>query len=57
MLALAVISLPVTDIDRATAFYVEHAGFILDVDYRPTAEFGCAADSTRVGVLGATSDC
>jgi len=39
MLALEVVSLPVTDIDRSIAFYVEQAGFILDIDYRPTAEF------------------
>lgn len=39
MLALEVVSLPVTDIDRALAFYVEQAGFTLDVDYHPTAEF------------------
>jgi len=39
MLALEVVSLPVTDIDRALAFYVEQAGFTLDVDYYPTAEF------------------
>jgi len=39
MLALEVVPLPVTDIDRALAFYTERAGFILDVDYRPTADF------------------
>src|SRR5262245_44954383 len=39
MLALEVVSLPVTDIDRALAFYVEQAGFNLDVDYHPTVEF------------------
>src|SRR5262245_31432565 len=39
MLALEVVSLPVTDIGRALAFYVEQVGFILDVDYHPTAEF------------------
>src|SRR5262247_4069271 len=39
MLALEVVPLPVTDIDRALAFYTEQAGFILDVDYRPTADF------------------
>jgi catechol 2,3-dioxygenase-like lactoylglutathione lyase family enzyme len=39
MLALEVVSLPVTDIDRALAFYTLKVGFILDVDYRPTAEF------------------
>jgi catechol 2,3-dioxygenase-like lactoylglutathione lyase family enzyme len=39
MLALEVVTLPVADIDRARAFYTEQAGFILDVDYRPTADF------------------
>ena len=39
MLGLEVVPLPVTDIDRALAFYVQKVGFALDVDYRPTAEF------------------
>src|SRR5262245_31081853 len=39
MLALEVVTLPVTDIDRALAFYTEQAGFILDVDYQPTTNF------------------
>ncbi|HEY1302034.1 MAG TPA: VOC family protein [Vicinamibacterales bacterium] len=39
MLALEVVPLPVTDIDRALAFYTERAGFTLDVDYRPTDDF------------------
>jgi len=39
MLALEVVPLPVVDIDRALAFYTERVGFILDVDYRPTADF------------------
>jgi len=39
MLALEVVSLPVTDVDHALAFYKERAGFTLDVDYHPTAEF------------------
>jgi catechol 2,3-dioxygenase-like lactoylglutathione lyase family enzyme len=39
MLALEVVSLPVTDVDRALAFYTEHVGFALDVDYQPTADF------------------
>jgi MOSC domain-containing protein YiiM/ferredoxin-NADP reductase len=34
MLALEVVPLPVTDIDRALTFYTEQAGFILDVDYQ-----------------------
>lgn len=39
MLALEVVPLPVTDIDRALAFYTRQVGFALDVDYRPTNEF------------------
>src|SRR5215510_9949846 len=39
MLSLEVVPLPVTDIDRSLAFYTERAGFTLDVDYHPTAEF------------------
>jgi predicted enzyme related to lactoylglutathione lyase len=39
MLALEVLPLPVTDINRALVFYVEQAGFTLDVDYRPTTDF------------------
>ena len=39
MLALEVVPLPVTNIDRALAFYTEQAGFTLDVDYRPSADF------------------
>jgi len=39
MLTLEVVPLPVTDIDRALSFYTERAGFALDIDYRPTADF------------------
>jgi catechol 2,3-dioxygenase-like lactoylglutathione lyase family enzyme len=39
MLSLEVVPLPVTDVDRALAFYTDQAGFTLDVDYHPTAEF------------------
>jgi catechol 2,3-dioxygenase-like lactoylglutathione lyase family enzyme len=39
MLALEVVPLPVADIDRALAFYTERAGFTLDVDYCPAADF------------------
>jgi len=39
MLSLEVVPLPVTDVDRARAFYAEQVGFVLDVDYRPSAEF------------------
>ena len=39
MLALEVVPLPVTDIDRALAFYTQLIGFNLDVDYHPTPDF------------------
>ena len=39
MLSLEVVPLPVTDIDRALAFYTERVGFALDVDYRPKRDF------------------
>lgn len=38
-LALEVIPLPVTDVDRALDFYARQVGFALDVDYKPTADF------------------
>lgn len=39
MLSLEVVPLPVTDVDRALAFYTEQVGFTLDVDYRPASDF------------------
>ncbi|MBD2766571.1 VOC family protein [Hymenobacter sp. BT664] len=36
-LELQLIPVPVADIDRAKAFYVEQVGFILDHDVRPSA--------------------
>jgi pimeloyl-ACP methyl ester carboxylesterase/catechol 2,3-dioxygenase-like lactoylglutathione lyase family enzyme len=39
VLSLEVVSLPVTDVDAALAFYTAKAGFTLDVDYQPTDEF------------------
>lgn len=38
-LKLELVLLPVTDVDRAKNFYVEKAGFNLDVDHRPSEEF------------------
>jgi catechol 2,3-dioxygenase-like lactoylglutathione lyase family enzyme len=38
-LALEVITLPVSDIDRALRFYADQVGFALDVDYAPTPNF------------------
>ena len=40
-LKLELVLVPVSDVDRAKAFYVERAGFVLDVDTRP-------ADGMRV---------
>ena len=39
MLALEVVPLPVTDVDRAIAFYTDQVGFKLDLDYHPTDVF------------------
>jgi catechol 2,3-dioxygenase-like lactoylglutathione lyase family enzyme len=36
---LEVVTLAVTDVDRAAAFYTQGVGFTLDVDYRPTPDF------------------
>lgn len=37
--SIEVVTLPVSDIDRALTFYTEKAGFTLDVDYAPSDEF------------------
>jgi catechol 2,3-dioxygenase-like lactoylglutathione lyase family enzyme len=36
---LEVITLPVSDVDQAAAFYTQKAGFALDVDYHPASHF------------------
>jgi catechol 2,3-dioxygenase-like lactoylglutathione lyase family enzyme len=36
---LQVVTLPVRDVDTAKAFYIERAGFTLDVDYHPVPSF------------------
>jgi catechol 2,3-dioxygenase-like lactoylglutathione lyase family enzyme len=36
---LQVITMPASDVDEATAFYTQQAGFALDVDYHPTPGF------------------
>jgi len=38
-LKLELVLLPVSDVDRAKAFYVEKAGFNLDVDHKASEEF------------------
>jgi len=37
--AIQVITLSVTDVDKAAAFYTQQAGFTLDVDYHPADDF------------------
>jgi catechol 2,3-dioxygenase-like lactoylglutathione lyase family enzyme len=39
MFSIEVITLPVSDIDRALRFYVDQVGFTLDVDYQPNDGF------------------
>lgn len=36
---IEVITLPVSDVDRALRFYTEQVGFALDVDYQPNDKF------------------
>jgi catechol 2,3-dioxygenase-like lactoylglutathione lyase family enzyme len=36
---IQVITVPVTDVEHAAAFYTQQAGFILDVDYHPSPGF------------------
>jgi catechol 2,3-dioxygenase-like lactoylglutathione lyase family enzyme len=36
---LELVLLPVSDVDRAKAFYTERLGFSLDVDHQPSEEF------------------
>jgi catechol 2,3-dioxygenase-like lactoylglutathione lyase family enzyme len=59
---LELVLLPVTDVDRAKAFYTERLGFDLDVDHQPNDEFrvvqvtppGSACSVTfGVGITGA----
>jgi catechol 2,3-dioxygenase-like lactoylglutathione lyase family enzyme len=37
-LKLELVLIPVSDVDRAKAFYTERLGFVLDVDTRPTED-------------------
>jgi len=39
MFSIEVITLPVSNIDRAVRFYVDKVGFTLDVDYSPNQTF------------------
>lgn len=39
MFSVEVITLPVSDVERALRFYVDQVGFVLDVDYKPNDAF------------------
>jgi predicted enzyme related to lactoylglutathione lyase len=36
---IQVVTVPVTDVDQAAAFYMQQAGFAFDVDYHPAGDF------------------
>ncbi|HEY7047908.1 MAG TPA: alpha/beta fold hydrolase [Jatrophihabitantaceae bacterium] len=60
-LSLEVVQLPVSDVDRALAFYTEQVGFTLDVDYQPTADFRVVqltppGSATSVQLVPASAD-
>jgi catechol 2,3-dioxygenase-like lactoylglutathione lyase family enzyme len=38
-ISIEVLTVPVSDVDRSLRFYVDQAGFALDVDYAPNATF------------------
>jgi catechol 2,3-dioxygenase-like lactoylglutathione lyase family enzyme len=50
-LSVEVITLPVSDVERALRFYVDQVGFTLDVDYSPNDVPRCAAHSAGLQVL------
>jgi predicted enzyme related to lactoylglutathione lyase len=45
MLSVEVITLPVSDVERALRFYVDQVGFTLDVDYGGTTRTSSAGES------------
>ena len=52
---LELVPVPVSDVDRAKAFYVEKAGFTLEVDTRPTDTMRSAWDRFTSTCAGARS--
>lgn len=36
---LQVVTIPVSDVDQALAFYTKRVGFNLDIDYHPASHF------------------
>ena len=48
---LELVAIPVSDVDRAKAFYVEQAGFVADHDHRVSDEIRFVQLTPQVGVL------
>jgi catechol 2,3-dioxygenase-like lactoylglutathione lyase family enzyme len=53
---IEVVTLPVSDVDRAKRFYTEQAGFTLDVDYHPSGATTPASSTspTRTATPGSS---
>ena len=49
--SVEVITLPVSDVERALRFYVDQVGFTLDVDYSPKGVPRRAAHAARLKLL------
>ena len=59
--SLEVLTLPVSDVDRALGFYVDQVGFVLDVDYAPTESFRVVqltpkGSGCSIQIVGAAGD-
>ena len=50
--SVEVITLPVSDVERALRFYVDQVGFALDVDYAPNDNFRVVQLTSRLELLG-----
>ena len=48
---IEVVVLPIRDVERALRFYVDRAGFILDVDYAPTDAFELLSYAAWISLL------
>ena len=53
---LELVPVPVSDVDRAKAFYVEKAGFTLEVDVQPSDTMSCPVHAARVGLCDRLRD-
>jgi predicted enzyme related to lactoylglutathione lyase len=50
--SVEVITIPVSDVERALRFYADQVGFTIDVDYSPNDAFPCrATHSARIALF------